>query len=228
MKYTERKVSKHDRLFIDHSPNDDFFFLARSTQDFILSQILSRPCKYTLLSALYRSIRTTTNLDSDLNEKWTNSLKSSLSMIAEDLEKSLLPSKPIRFAIYHCDSSEIDWVRLLADIGIKPLSSRGLLITSPTFVNTSQVTNDRKEMCHLLAEEVLENDGISNRYSKKDISLTSDVEAFLEHLPILVRQKLKPLIYVLAGFYSIASQTSLVIIENENALMGSTIIYSFR
>lgn len=200
--------------------------LVTEAQNFVLASQASLPCQYGILSAIYKSFRKTTSLGGAGLEQWKRRFATALRHITEDLEGPRPKPRSMRWALHYGDSTQADWCSMLADIGIGPSKEKGLLLTSPTFVQSSQDRGEQARFCNSLAANALADAYKLHRHTKENsVDLTAaEVNGIIKHMPPAVQGHLRTLVSVLTSFRQLAEKSSLAIIESENPQFGEEVI----
>jgi len=215
----KRYIQQHVRL-------NNVFVVARRVQNLIINLGVSLATKFILLALVYSSLRETSGSAEPLSS-FENNFFSSLKMATEDLSKVNLPAS-VQSAIYCGDCCCVDFGQMLLDMQDEQDFPAGILMTSPTFVVTSQVLNRETLYSHLLATDALTEFNLLRKYEKHPLSLRdidfSSADNYVSSQPEPVRDVLYALACALLGFRQITHSPSLAIIEFENAFFGTRLI----
>lgn len=216
---------------LDHvkpTHNEPLFEVLLKIQNYILTTKASLPCKYVLLTSLYGSLRFLSRTlyisqGVKLILEWKQYFESVLDYVKEDLKNNKKIINASRFVICHGDSTQTDWQMVLGEVQSQ-VPAKGLLLTSPTYVQTSQDQTGFVQMCRMLGSQALMELGNRRNFVKKEGLDSTILERVLYKTPIVVRENLKTLAHVLVDFGKIATPSSWAIIANENPQFGANSI----
>jgi hypothetical protein len=197
-------------------------YLVGQIHKYVLESQQSLPCKYTLLTAIYSAIRSTNENDDVAN--WYGNLRRILGEISEDLGNSLRRPARSKRVIYYGDSRFANWPSLMSNMQILRDKGKGLLLTSPTYVSSSQRRDKLTEDCNLLASTALERMPEIPKYPSRNNSRYSTIDGIVNKAPKEAHNFLKTVAQILHNFRELSIVSSQVIIENENPQVEQMVI----
>ena len=192
----------------------------RQAQELIINSKVSIFVKYAFLTAIYKSIRSTQR---PKYQSLMKNLENNINEMSRDLANRSGISSDHKIAIYYGNSSSSSWYKLMDDIGIPIKKRKGLLITSPTFINTSQDRGSHARICCSLAQLAIQQLNISQFFPTSNHNRYSQKNDYLPNLPSQVKKYIYSLVEILYNFKQISVESSVAIIENENPQIGNEI-----
>lgn len=205
------------------SISEVLYNLLEKTQNLIVEMDMSPACQYALLSALYGAVKRMARTGKNPLFSWKSDLEAAFQCIREDLRYTGLRTWSTQWALHCSDSTKVSWNSLLADAGVHP-PARGLLLTSPTFVKTSQDRSGIAGLSNCLARRILAETSLLNRYTDTDVSDITAIDNAIANMPLAIHSHMKTLGCVLNWFGRIADKPSLAIVENENARVDGGVV----
>ena len=193
--------------------------LLTEIQDFIMNILESPFCKYAWLLSIYNSTRAIA--DENNFVVWFETLRTSIQNIEEDIIAQSA-QYDIEGALFWGDSRFVNWKTLCTEIHINPIVDKGLLIVTPTFVNTSQRKDRLANICNLLSSKVLET--VPEINIKKNYGNALSIINDYNDIPNEVQSYINCVANILQKFQNISVSDSIAIIENENPEVNGNVI----
>jgi len=219
-----QRLQRYGEL-LDSLYDDASFAIAQQIQNIVLNISASLSTKLVLLLPIYSSLRMTP-LHTTTSTAFLHEYSFFLNMVIEDLMNSSYLTSPIQTAIYCGDCCATNFTQMMLDTQNQQNAPSGILITSPTFVSTSQIVNGRTAYSHWLAAAALSEFNMLSRYRStfRQFDVRSSIGNYISSQHKAVREFLYALACVLAEFQQFTHAPSLAIIEFENSHPGKELL----